>query len=247
MSSPFSSFSGLSELHCSHHMKRLLMVCCTVNFFTFLPSWFWKIQQTPHLVDLPHIKINAEAYLAIFSENFPAAVSDRAGKNWLHARVQCNSVTYPRWKQQQTLRTIRNYRRNNLQFCLGTSTAPQNTKSKDQCFTKEELQYPVTSVLARNEGKGEGLMQWSRRREEYSKRGFRWFQCRWVMTTVPHPSPWRNCSDLQKQNGCRFLGSCTYYTCFFREKPHAWIQGNGFPEVGLQKRVKQSVTTAGVH
>jgi hypothetical protein len=46
---------------------------------------------------------------------------------------------------------------------LGTSTAPQNTKSKDQCFTKEELQYPVTSVLARNEGK------W----EEYSKRGFR--------------------------------------------------------------------------
>ncbi len=61
------------------------------------------------------------------------------------------------------------------------------------------------------------------------------------MTTVPHPTPWRNCSDLQKQNGCRFLGSCTYYTCFFREKPRAWIQGNGFPEVVLQKRVKQSV------
>jgi hypothetical protein len=44
-------------------------------------------------------------------------------------------------------------------FVWGTPTAPQNTKSKDQCFTKEELQYPVTSVLARNEGKGEGLMQ----------------------------------------------------------------------------------------
>jgi hypothetical protein len=104
---------------------------------------------------------------------------------------------------------------------LGTPTAPQNRKSKDQCFTKEELQYPVTSVLDRNEGKGEGLMQWSRRWEEYSKRGFRRFQCRWVMTTVPHPTPWRNCSDLQKQNGCKFLGSCTYYTCFFKEKPRA--------------------------
>jgi hypothetical protein len=53
----------------------------SIDFLTFLPSWFSKIQQTLHLVDLPHIKINAEAYLAIFSEHFPASVSDQAGKN----------------------------------------------------------------------------------------------------------------------------------------------------------------------
>ncbi len=77
----FSSSSGLSELHSSHHMKCLLMVCCIIDFLTFLPSWFSKIQRTLHLVDLPHIKINAEAYLAIFSQHFPASVSDQARKN----------------------------------------------------------------------------------------------------------------------------------------------------------------------
>jgi hypothetical protein len=62
-------------------MMRLLMVCCIVNFLTILHSWFSKIQQNAHLVDLPHIKINAGAYLVIFSEHFPASVSDQAGKN----------------------------------------------------------------------------------------------------------------------------------------------------------------------
>lgn len=66
----FSSFSGLSELHCSHHMMRLLMVCCIVNFLTILHSWFSKIQQTAHLVDLPHIKIKCRSVSCNFLWTF---------------------------------------------------------------------------------------------------------------------------------------------------------------------------------